>query len=166
MAQRPSIDMTKLTQADKIILGGAGLFFIWSFIPVWYKYSARSLFGISVPGGPVARVSGWHGITSISAILSILAIAWVIARVAGVNINLNFKPSFVDLGLAGLALLFTLLGLAVQPSFADFAWGLFVAIVLGLVWSYGAYMKYVEPAAMASPPPPPPTSPSTGGPTP
>ena len=144
MGQRPSFDVSKLSTADRLIAGGAGLYFIWSFLPVWYKFGIGDILGVP---GATTYFNGWGGVTVISAILSLLALAWVGMRVAGVGLNLNVKPGLIDLALGALGLLFTLLGLIVKRAgVAGFAWGLFVAILLALVWAYGAYMKYNEPA--------------------
>jgi hypothetical protein len=148
--QRPGIDLSKLSTADKLILGGAGGFFIWSFIPVWYSVD----FGEGFVVGS-ASFNGWRSMTLFAALLSILALIWAGLRLANVSINVSFKPGMVDLGIAALALLFTLLGLVVKyAGVAGFSWGLFVGILLALVWSYGAYMKYQEPATVVPPPPP------------
>ncbi len=155
--QRPGLDLSKLSSADKLILGGAGGYFIWSFLPFWYHFGA----------GPISsNLGGWHGITLFPALLSLLALAWTGARVAGVtaNVKVNFPIAYIDLGLAGLAILFTLLGLVSKPAFYGISWGLFVAIILALVWGYGAWMRYQEPAASGGPPPAgPPPPPASGG---
>jgi len=150
--QRPSLDLSKLSSADKLILGGAGGYFIWSFLPFWYHVSG-------------SNISGWHGITVFPVILALLALAWTGARVAGMtaNVKVNFPLAYIDLGLAGLAVLFTLLGLVSQPTFYNFSWGLFIAIILSLVWGYGAWMRYQEPAATGGPPPAGPPPPPSGG---
>lgn len=137
--------MSKLSTAEKIIAGAAGLYFIWSFLPVWYSFDPVPGFGESI------RISGWHGVTTLSVIMSVLALVWVGIRIAGVNLNLTFNPSMVDLGLAGIGLLFTLLGLIVQPTLFGISWGLFIALLLAIAWAYGAYMKYSEPAALPPP---------------
>lgn len=146
--QRPGMDLSKLSTADKLILGGAGGYFIWSFLPFWYSVSfGEGAFGVS------ASFNAWRSVTLFAALLSLLALIWAGLRVAGVNLNLNVKPGIIDLGIAGLALLFTLLGLVVKyAGVAGFSWGIFVGILLALVWAYGAYMKYQE--ASATPPPP------------
>jgi hypothetical protein len=162
--QRPGFDMSRLTSADKLILGGAGGYFIWSFLPFWYSFDGCA--GANIPGCSVS-FNGWHGVTTFAVILSLLELVWTGARVAGAtaNMRMNFPLAYIDLGLGGLALLFTLLGLVVKVSgVAGFSWGLFVAIILALVWAYGAYMRYQEPAAVGPPPgagPPPP--PAAGG---
>jgi hypothetical protein len=145
MAQRPSIDMSKLSTADKIIAGAAGLYLIWSFFPVWYSFDP-------LPGfGEALRISAWHGVTTVSVIMAILALAWVGIRIAGVNLNLTFNAAMVDLVLAGIGLLFTLLGLVVQPTAFGVSWGLIIGLLLAIAWAYGAYMKYSEPVALPPP---------------
>jgi hypothetical protein len=144
MAQRPSFDLTKLSTADRIIGGAAGLYFLWSFIPVWYSVDLGPL-------GGDASISGWHGVTPVAAIMSLLALVWVGMRIAGVSMNLTFRPAMVDLGLALVGLFFTLLGLLVQPSPFGISWGLIVALLLAVAWAYGAYMKYSEPAVLPPP---------------
>jgi hypothetical protein len=160
MAQRPNIDLSKLSQADKLILGGAGAFFIWSFLPFWYHYSVPGC--SSVPGFAVKCSQGfnaWHSMTFIAALVTLLALIWTGLRLAGVtkNLQVNFPLAYVDLGLAGLAILFTLLGLVVKyAGVAGFSWGLIVGLLMAIVWGYGAYMKYQEPqtAGPTTPPPP------------
>jgi hypothetical protein len=159
MGQRPSFDMSKLSTADRILAGASGLFLIWSFVPVWYSFEG------------IDSIGGWSGVTTVAAIMSILALAWLGMRVAGVSLNLTIKPGLVDLALAGIALFFTLLGLVVQPALYDVSWGLIVALLLALAWTYGGYMKYSEPEMVSSPPafggtepPPPPPPPPPPGP--
>jgi hypothetical protein len=160
-------DMSRLTSADKLILGGSAAYFIWSFLPFWYTFSIPGCSGNSLGIACSASINGWHGITVFPVILSLVGLAWTGARVAGMtsNMRVNFPLAYIDLGLAGLTLLFTLLGLVVKPAGAfKFSWGLFVAIILAGVWAYGAYMRYQEPAAVGPPPgagPPPP--PASGG---
>ena len=146
MGQRPQFDMSRLTTADKLVFAGSGLFCIWAFVPTWYKYTSESLFGVAVPGAGSASVNAWRGVTFIAALLSLIALVWAGLRVAGVNLNLNVKPGLVDLGLAGLALLITLLGLIAEPAGSGISWGIFVGLILALVWAYGTYMKFNEPA--------------------
>jgi hypothetical protein len=144
MSQRPAFDINSLSTADKLVLGGAGVFFIWSLLPVWYKSSYNA----------------WGGLTVIAAVASILAIIWGVLRIAQVNVNLNVKRGVVDLALAGVGVLFTLLGLFVKRSGAfGFSWGLIVGLLISLGWAYGGYMKYSEPVQSAQPPPPPPPPP-------
>ena len=147
MAQQgPSFDMSKVTTADKIILGAAGAYFIWIFLPFWY--SCCSLFGASVDAG---SVSGFRGVLIISWILAILAIAEVVlSRMMGTELKIPGKRGQIHLGLAGGALLFTLLGLVAKTTGLTLAWGIFVGLILAGAWAYGAYMLFSQPDTTAS----------------
>jgi len=142
MAQQgPSFDMSKVSTADKIILGAAGAYFIWIFFPVWY--SCCSLFGASVEAG---SVSGFRGVLIISWILAILAVAEVVlSRMMGTELKIPGKRGQIHLALAGGALLFTLLGLVAKTTGLTLSWGIFVGLILAGVWAYGAYMLFSQP---------------------
>jgi hypothetical protein len=142
MAQQgPSFDMSKVTTADKIILGAAGAYFIWIFLPVWY--SCCSVFGATVSAG---SVSGFRGVLIISWILAILAIAEVVmSRVMGTELKIPGKRGQIHLALAGGALLFTLLGLVSKSTGLTLSWGIFVGLALAVAWAYGAYMLFAQP---------------------
>jgi hypothetical protein len=137
--------MSKVTTADKLILGGAIAYFIWIFLPFWY--SCCSLFGTSVSAG---SVSGFRGVLLISWILSILAIAEiVVSRMMGTELKLPGKRGMIHLAIAGGALLFTLLGLVAKSTGLTLSWGIFVGIVFNGVWAYGAYMLFSQPDTAA-----------------
>jgi hypothetical protein len=146
MAQQgPSFDMSKVSTADKIILGAAGAYFIWIFLPFWY--SCCSLFGATVDAG---GVSGFRGVLIISWILAILAIAEiVVSRMMGTELKIPGKRGQIHLGLAGGALLFTLLGLVAKSTGLTLSWGIFVGLILAGVWAYGAYMLFSQPDTVA-----------------
>lgn len=146
MAQQgPSFDMSKVGSADKIILGAAGAYFIWIFLPFWY--SCCSLLGASIPGG---SFSGFRGVLIISWILAIVAVAEiVVTKIMGNEIKLPMKRGQVHLGVAGAALLFTLLGIVAKTTGLTISWGIFVGVILAGVWTYGAYMLYSQPEAAA-----------------
>jgi len=178
MAQQGSsgFDMSKVSTGEKIVLGGAGIYFIWSLLPFWYSFSlpdeAEAL-GVDFSDS----VNGFRGFTLIAAILALVAIAEIIVRkVANMEISLPMKAGLIHLGVAGVAVICTLLGLIAKPSYGAFgvgldsslSWGYFVALILSLVWAYGGFMMYQEPETSAPPsaPPAPPPSPQGGvGPT-
>jgi len=151
MAQRPAFNLSKLSPADKIILLSASVFFIWGFIPVWYKLDCGPEIFALLRNLCNHRISGWHGVTIPALILAALAVAWVVARAAGSRINPGFDPGLVDLGLSGLGLLFTILAFVMQPTLFAFSWGVIVAVILALVWTYGGFMRYSEPASTNPP---------------
>jgi hypothetical protein len=146
MAQGSSIDMSKLSTGEKIVLGGAIAYVFWTFIPVWY-HADLGPFGSS-------NTNGFHGVTVLAWILAVLATLEIVLRGAmSLQFDLPIKSGLLHLGLAGLALLFTLLGLAAKPSGYGIGWGIFVALLIALAWAYGAYMMYSEPESMPMSPP-------------
>ena len=155
-APGPSFSMSNLSTADKIIIGSAGLYIIWAFFPVWYKFSVSA----GIPGIPgfSASINGFRGVTLIAWLLALAAVVWALLPAFGVRMQVSFKPAMVDLGLAGLATLLTLLGLVVKPTGFGISFGIFVAVILALAWLYGAYMKFQQAPATTMPPfaPPPP----------
>jgi hypothetical protein len=145
MAQGSNIDMSRLSTGERIVLGGAAVYVFWTFIPVWY--SSNGAFGNS-------NTNGFHGVTVIAWILAVLAILEIVLRSAmSLQFDLPIKAGLLHLGAAGLALLFTLIGLAAKPSGYGISWGIFVALLIALVWAYGAYMMYSEPETMPMSPP-------------
>jgi hypothetical protein len=144
MAQRSGMDMSKVSTGEKIVLGAAAVYFIWAFLPVWYKADL---------GGD--GKSGFQGVVVLAWLLAIVAIVEIVLRtMTSLKIDLPVRPGLLHLGVAGLALLFTLLALVSAPAFYGVSWGVFVAILVAIAWAYGAYMIYSEPETM-------PTSPST-----
>ena len=144
MAQQgPSFDMSKVTTADKIILGAAGAYFVWIFLPFWY--SCCSVLGVAVSAG---SVSGFRGVLILSWLFAVLAILEiVVSRVMGTELKIPAKRGMIHIGLAGGALLFTLLGLIAKTTGLTLSWGIFVGVVIAVVWAYGAYMLFAQPDA-------------------
>jgi hypothetical protein len=150
MSQGSSMDMSKLSTGEKIVLGAAGAYFVWAFLPIWYK--------LSVDLGPLGSISdsisGLRGVTLIAWILAIVALAEIILRgLMGMNFNLPAKPGVLHVAIAGLAVILTALGLVAQPTAYGVGWGLIVGIILALAWAYGAYMMYSAPETTSMTPP-------------
>lgn len=153
MAQQgQGFDLSKVSTADKIIFGATIAFIIWTFLPVWYK--CCTALGVTVPGG---GITGFHGTLFLSWFLALLAIVEVVVtKVIGTELKMPVQRGMLHIAIAGLALLFTLVGLVLKPSepglSTSLSWGIFVGLALNLVWAYGAYMLYSEPASTPSPP--------------
>jgi hypothetical protein len=150
--QGQGFDLSNLSTADKIILGGTIGFVIWSFLPVWY--SCCTSLGVTET---TDRLTAFHGTLLLSWFLALLAIAEVVVtEVIGTEVKVPVQRGMLHIANAGLALLFTLVGLVLKPSDSGFttsvSWGFFVGVALNLVWAYGAYMLYSEPASTHSPP--------------
>ncbi len=152
MAQGASMNMDRVTTGEKIVLGGAGLYFIWAFIPVWYKLTGEFAVIASFVGN--TDLNGLRSVTLLAWILSIVAIAEILLRsIFGVKYDLPAKPGLIHLAVAGLALVLTVLGFLIKPTAYGIGWGLIVALIFVLVWTYGAYMMYSAPDTMSMTPP-------------
>jgi hypothetical protein len=152
MEKSSGFDMSKLSSADKLVLGGAGLYFIWIFLPFWY--SCCSIAGFTAK---VGSVSGFRGVLIISWLLSIVAIGEIaFTKIAGSTLNLPAKRGQIHMIVGAAAAVFTLLGLVAKSTGLTLSWGYFVGLLFSLVWAYGGYMMNSEPDS-ASPPP------ATGG---
>jgi len=161
MEQRPTCDMSKLTTADKILLGAGALFFIDTFLR-WQKFFCiKSVF---ISG--CATASAWNGNGSfagvLAALFSLALIAWIILHVAGVNLEFGVPASTI----ASVLVLGTVLFAIIKFLFVignHSSYGAWLGLILTLVIAYGGYMKMQEPKtagsappAMGGPPPPPP----------
>ena len=161
MAQRPTFDMSKLTTADRILLGAGALFFIDTFLR-WQKFFCiKSVF---ISG--CATASAWNGNGSfagvLAALFSLALIAWIILHVAGVNLEFGVPASTI----ASVLVLGTVLFAIIKFLFVignHSSYGAWLGLILTLVIIYGGYMKMQEPKtagsappAMGGPPPPPP----------
>ncbi len=151
MGQRPSFDMTRVSTADKILLGGAALFFIDTFLP-WQRV-CTDLLGVDAF---CASANAWGGSGSfmgvLAALLALALLVWEALPLFGVNLNLNIPAATVTAGLAAGVVVFGLIKflLVVANSPAIGAW---LGLILLLVIAYGAYMKWQEAKAMGSTPP-------------
>ena len=147
MEKSSGFDMSKLSNADKLVLGGAGLYFIWIFLPFWY--SCCSFAGISAN---VGSVSGFRGVLLIPWILSIVAIAEIVmTKFMGTAMNLPAKRGQIHMIVGAVAAVFTLLGFVAKTTGLTISWGLIVGLIFSLVWAYGGYMMNSEPDAAAPP---------------
>ncbi len=150
MAQGSSMDMSRLSTGEKIVLGAAGAYFVWTFLPVWYNLSID----LGPLGGISDNLNGFRGTTLVAWLLSIVAIAEILLRsMMGMKLDVGIKPGLLHVGVAALAVILTVLGLVAKPTGYGVSWGLFVAIIISLAWAYGAYMMYSQPDTTPMTPP-------------
>jgi len=158
-AGTPSFDMSKLTASKRIVGGAAIVYVIWAFFPFWYSCCKWT----GIEGTFSAGVSGVNGFRFpmiLSWLLAIVALVGVGLVVTSTDVKLPMKHGTMQLVVAGIAALFTLLGLLIKPSeggfgisiSANISWGLIVGIVIAIVWAYGAFMWHSEPEQSAPPP--------------
>lgn len=146
--QGSGFDISRLSTASKILLGGGVLFLVDSFLP-WQRVCVDVGFGM---GGVCASASGWGGDAGFAGVLAglfvIALIVWEALAIAGVSTGLAVPASKVSAGLGLGVLVFAVLKfLLVITNEAGF--GAYIGIVLALVIGYGAWMKFQEPETSA-----------------
>jgi hypothetical protein len=149
-----------LSLARKLVLGGGVLLLIDTFLS-WQS--------VSYQGVELASRNAWHGFWGVLlGLMTVALVAWVIARLFGVEM-----PEGVPEGLISLVLGVAILVFAVLKNLIDdySAWASYVGIVLAAVVAYGAWRNFEESGeslpsmprtssagARASSAPPPPTA--------
>ncbi|MEX1046753.1 MAG: hypothetical protein WD757_04010 [Actinomycetota bacterium] len=144
-------NMDRLSTGAKIVGVSAIVFLVWTFLPFWYSWDRG-------PFGGKQGVSGFTFPIFISWFLAIVALVGVGLTAMGTQMKMQMKPGTVQLIIAGVAAVFTILGLVLKPSLgalgisvsAGISWGLFVGIAITLVWAYGAYMWHSEPGGSSA----------------
>jgi hypothetical protein len=159
-----SFDMSKVSTASKILMGGSLLLLLDSFLS-WQKVcidlgDLGALIGdvdncasASMWGGS----AGWAGL--ITGLLAIALLIWEGMQLAGQSIDVGQPASrisaYLGFGVLVFGVLKFLLVVTNEPGL-----GAFIGIILILAIGYGAWMRFQEPAVTVrttptSPPPPP-----------
>jgi len=151
-----------LSLARKLVLGGGVLLLIDTFL----KWQTASFAGVEV-----ASRNAWHGFWGVLlGLMTIALVAWVIARMFGIQLPEGMPEGLISLILGGLILLFVVLKILTDD--ADTGWAAWVGIVLAAVVAYGTWRNFQDsgeslpsmpkaatagaaPAAPAAPPTPP-----------
>jgi hypothetical protein len=170
------VDLNRLTKGEKMIGISAVVLLVLSFIPMWAKLEIDTG-GIEIPGVDTDQgFSAWSAafgfLLKLGLVLAILALALVIIRAVGTNLNLPVPAWQLYVGLSGLALLLFLISILTGPvgdqgTFEGFEYSrgilLFLAPVAGAAMAYGAYLHMEEegasPAVTSGPPTTPPSTP-------
>ena len=155
------MDMSKLSTAHKIVGGSTVVFIILTFLPYWWRACTSDFVG-DIPGAGAiggvipdqcAGVSGFRFPVIIAFILAVLALVGVIMTAMDKRMELQITPGQVQLGLGIGGLVFTLLGLVIKPGALGFSlpasWGLYVGIVVALIWAYGGFLWNKETGAVS-----------------
>jgi hypothetical protein len=129
-----------LGRGMQLMLVGSVLLLIDLFLP-WQKYTGPFADAIEAAGGDLS-VTAWHGFGGwVLGILTVVLIAWIVARLAAVEI-----PIPVSAAMTAGVLAFVILIVAVLKNLVDdySAWGSYVGIILALVIAAGAWMQIQE----------------------
>ncbi|HEX5948872.1 MAG TPA: hypothetical protein VFZ45_04835 [Actinomycetota bacterium] len=148
--QRPGgFDMARMTTGSKVVLVTAILLFIDLFFP-WQGVDFGDFLGTDLGS---ANVSGFNGLGVLVAILCIAVIVWEGMLAAGVTINTGASsPALIGAALAAATALVTII--AFLTKLDAIKWGAFVGLILALVMTYGAYLRFQESRAGGMSPPP------------
>lgn len=149
MSQSSGFDMSKMSTADKILLGAGILYIIDVFLP-WQRVCID--LGLDLPGASgCASSSGASGIGVLNLLLAIALVAW--EGMALANVDINAPRALISAALAGAIVVFTILKIIVDSeALYIFAW---IGLVLALVIGYGGWMRWQEHQASSGTAPPP-----------
>jgi hypothetical protein len=129
-----------LGRGAQLMLVGGVLFFIDLFLP-WQKYTGPGADELEAIGGDLSR-SAFHGFGGwLLGLLSLVLIAWLVARLAAVEI-----PIPVSAAMTAAVLAFLILAIAVIKALVDdySGWAAWVGIVLAIVIAVGAWLQIQE----------------------
>ena len=128
-----------LGRGAQLMLIGAVLLFIDLFLP-WQDFDVG---GLADELGVDASFSGWRGIGFIVGILTIIVLAWLIVRLAAVDIPLPVSTAMTGALLGTLTLIFTVIKLLTILGDEATIWA-WIGVVLAVVIAVGAFMAVQE----------------------
>jgi hypothetical protein len=128
-----------LGRGAQLMLIGAVLLFIDLFFP-WQDFDVG---GLADELGVDATFSGWRGIGFIVGILTIIVLAWLIVRLASVDIPLPVSTAMTGALLGTLTLVFTVIKLLTILGDEATIWA-WVGTALAVVIAVGAFMTVQE----------------------
>jgi hypothetical protein len=128
-----------LGRGAQLMLVGAVLLFIDLFLP-WQDFDIG---GLADEFGVDATFSGWRGIGFIVGLLTIVVLAWLIVRLASVNIPLPVSTAMTGALLGTLILVFTIIKLLTILGDEATIWA-WVGVALAVLIAVGAFMTVQE----------------------
>lgn len=128
-----------LGRGAQLMLIGGVLLFIDLFFP-WQDFDVG---GLADELGVDATFSGWRGIGFVVGLLTIILLAWLIVRIASVNIPLPVSTAMTGALLGTLILIFTIIKLLTILGDEATIWA-WVGTALAVVIAVGAFMTVQE----------------------
>jgi hypothetical protein len=143
------MDISKLSNGDKVLAGSGILLFIFSFL-TWFKKDYGAL-GYHV----TYKQNGWDyfGTGTIPVIIALLLIAYVVVTKLLDNVTLPELPiayNLLVLGLGVLVAVLIILRLLLGASYSgidvdlDRSIGLFLSVIAGIGVAGGSFLKFQE----------------------
>lgn len=128
-----------LGRGAQLMLIGAVLLFIDLFLP-WQDFDVG---GLADELGVDATFSGWRGIGFVVGLLTIVILAWLIVRIASVDIPLPVSTAMTGALLGTLILIFTIIKLLTILGDEATIWA-WVGVALAVLIAVGAFMTVQE----------------------
>ena len=128
-----------LGRGAQLMLIGGVLLFIDLFFP-WQDFDVG---GLADELGVDATFSGWRGIGFVVGLLTIVLLAWLIVRLASVNIPLPVSTAMTGALLGTLILIFTVIKLLTILGDEATIWA-WIGTALAVVIAVGAFMTVQE----------------------
>jgi hypothetical protein len=128
-----------LGRGAQLMLIGGVLLFIDLFFP-WQDFDVG---GLADELGVDATFSGWRGIGFVVGLLTIVLLAWLIVRIASVNIPLPVSTAMTGALLGTLILIFTVIKLLTILGDEATIWA-WIGTALAVVIAVGAFMTVQE----------------------
>jgi len=134
-----------LGRGAQLMLVGAVLLFIDLFFP-WQDFDVG---GLADELGVDATFSGWRGIGFILGILTIVLLAWLIVRLASVNIPLPVSTAMSAALIGTLILIFAVIKILTILGDEATIWA-WIGLVLAVLIAVGAFMTVQEAGGVES----------------
>ncbi len=128
-----------LGRGAQLMLIGGVLLFISLFFP-WQDFDVG---GLADELGVDATFSGWRGVGFVVGLLTIVLLAWLIVRIASVNIPLPVSTAMTGALLGTLILIFAIIKLLTILGDEATIWA-WVGTALAVVIAVGAFMTVQE----------------------
>ncbi len=123
------MDFSKLTLGSKVVLGAGILLLLDSFIFRWQEVSV----------GPFSVGNKmWHGWGVLVGLTLLAILAWEVAQLADVKVELPLSPAMVTMLLSALLVLFTLIKVLTDDYVTSWAW---IGLVLSIGVGVGAWLN-------------------------
>jgi hypothetical protein len=128
-----------LGRGAQLMLIGGVLLFIDLFFP-WQDFDVG---GLADELGVDATFSGWRGVGFVLGLLTIVLLAWLIVRIASVNIPLPVSTAMTGALLGTLILIFAVIKLLTILGDEATIWA-WIGVALAVVIAVGAFMTVQE----------------------
>jgi hypothetical protein len=128
-----------LGRGAQLMLVGAVLLLIDLFLP-WQDFDVG---GLAEAAGIDATFSGWRGVGAILGIVTIIAIAWGVARLAAVDLPLPVSAALITVFVSALVLIFGVIKMITILGDEATIWA-WIGLILSIVVGVGGWMAVQE----------------------